>query len=69
VCRVQLLGSPGDIKFAQQTDGLRVTLPAAAASKEAAYVFRIATRCPAASSFLIAKTSFHYAVQTPTTRR
>ncbi len=45
VCRVQLLGSPGDISFASQPDGLRLTLPAAAPSNEAAYVFRIATRC------------------------
>jgi alpha-L-fucosidase len=45
VCRVQLLGSPGDIAFAQQPDGLRLTLPPAAPSNEAAYVFRITTHC------------------------
>ena len=45
VCRVQLLGSPGDISFAQQPDGLHLTLPAAAPSNEAAYVFRITTHC------------------------
>jgi len=45
VCRVELLGSPGDIKFAQQPDGLQLTLTAAAPSQEAAYVFRITTHC------------------------
>jgi len=45
VCRVQLVGSPGDIAFAPQPDGLRLTLPASAPSNEAAYVFRIATHC------------------------
>lgn len=48
VCGVQLLGSPGDIKFAQQPDGLRLTLPAVAPSKERAYVFHIVTRCQSA---------------------
>jgi alpha-L-fucosidase len=47
VCRVQLLGSPGDIAFAPQPDGLRLTLPASAPSSQAAYVFRIATHCQA----------------------
>ena len=51
VCRVQLLGAPGDIPFAEQPDGLRLTLPASAPLKEGAYVFRIETRCrPAAHS-------------------
>jgi hypothetical protein len=45
VCRVKLLGSPDDIGFAAQPDGLRLTLPAGAPSKEAAYVFRITTHC------------------------
>jgi hypothetical protein len=45
VCRVQLLGSPGDIGFAQQLDGLRLTLPTSAPPNEAAYVFRITTHC------------------------
>jgi alpha-L-fucosidase len=49
VCRVQLLGSPGDIEFAPQPDGLRLTLPIAAPSHEAAYVFRITTDCRRAS--------------------
>jgi alpha-L-fucosidase len=45
VCRVQLLGSPGDIAFAPQPDGLRLTLPVSAPSSQAAYVFRMATHC------------------------
>ncbi len=45
VCRVQLLGSPEDIGFALKPDGLQLTLPAAALSNEAAYVFRITTHC------------------------
>ena len=49
VCRVQLLGAPGDIASAEQPDGLRLTLPASAPLNEAAYVFRIETRCPTAT--------------------
>jgi alpha-L-fucosidase len=45
VCRVQLLGSPGDIAFVPQPDGLRLTLPASAPSNQAAYVFRVVTHC------------------------
>jgi alpha-L-fucosidase len=45
VCRVQLLGSDQKIAFAQQPDGLHLTLPSAAPSNQAAYVFRITTRC------------------------
>jgi len=48
VCRVRLLGSPGDIEFAEQPDGLRLTLPATP-PKEAAYVFRIMTHCEQAA--------------------
>jgi hypothetical protein len=45
VCRVQLLGSAGEIPFVAQTDGLQLTLPAMAPADGAAYVFRISTRC------------------------
>lgn len=45
VCRVQLLGSPGDVAFKQQPDGLQITFPASAPASQAAYVFRIATHC------------------------
>jgi hypothetical protein len=45
---VQLIGSDQHIGFTQPLDGLHLTLPAAAPSTEAAYVFRIATHCGSA---------------------
>jgi alpha-L-fucosidase len=49
VCGVQLIGSDQHIGFTQRLDGLHLSLPAAAPSTEAAYVFRIATHCGSAS--------------------
>ena len=50
VCSVQLIGSAKGIPFTQQPDGLHLTLPSTAPSGGIAYVFRIATRCPAAAT-------------------
>ncbi|HEY4381938.1 MAG TPA: alpha-L-fucosidase [Acidobacteriaceae bacterium] len=47
VCSVQLFGSPGEVAYTQQANGLHLTLPAAAPSSGIAYVFRIGTRCGA----------------------
>ena len=46
VCSVRLIGSPTDVPFTQQPDGLHLTLPANAPPSGIAYVFRIATQCP-----------------------
>jgi len=47
VCAVGLIGSPSAIPFRQMDDGLHLTLPNAAPEGDIAYVFRIATHCPA----------------------
>jgi alpha-L-fucosidase len=49
VCSVQLIGSPGEIRFTQQPNGLHLTLPATSPAGGIAYVFRIATHCPVAA--------------------
>ena len=46
VCSVQLIGSPIELHFTQQADGLHLTLPSTAPAGGIAYVFRIATKCP-----------------------
>jgi alpha-L-fucosidase len=49
VCSVQLIGSPGEIRFTQQPNGLHLMLPATSPAGGIAYVFRIATHCPVAA--------------------
>ncbi len=50
VCSVQLIGSGKDITFTQQPEGLHLTLPSTVPASGIAYVFRIATRCAAATT-------------------